>query len=280
LTEHGYELVLAPMNYDMNRFAACLHRLVAWRVEGLLVLLCGRTLSRENQKELDQLGLPYLLVDAKRGKVPPPSTEASVASGILLGEHLAHLGHRRIAFVTGNLDNQHSLDRLHGLRLALKRQRIQLPDHAIVTAPPGHFGTTAGWAAMQSLLNAKLDITAVVCANDLVGLCALRFLDQAGIRVPEDVSVAGFDDISVDSTITEHSRLATYFSPPLTTVRMPFREFGVECAQYLIGLLEDPEPRKPLAFKAAPELIVRDSTAPPTSAAQSRLVHLARGIER
>nr|MBA3450261.1 substrate-binding domain-containing protein [Chloroflexia bacterium] len=140
-------------------------------------------------------------------------------------DHLIALGHRRIAHLTGRFTLPER-DRLTGYRQALEAAGIRGDPNLIVAA--GHL-RHHGYAAMEKLLARGADFTAVFAVNDLTALGAMECLQRRGLRVPEDVSVAGFDDIY----------LAPYAAPPLTTLRLPAYEMGIAATEMAIAAVED-----------------------------------------
>jgi DNA-binding LacI/PurR family transcriptional regulator len=163
-------------------------------------------------------------------------------------EHLIALGHRRIACITNApLVYTAAQERLAGYRAALAAAGIEADDRLVAT---GEFDAPSGHAAMRDLLD-RASFDAVFVASDVVALGAIGGLREAGRRVPEDVSVVGFDDIP----------LAAYFDPPLTTVRLPAFELGQAAGRALLERIADPAMTGRTLLPT--ELIVRASTAPP-----------------
>jgi LacI family transcriptional regulator len=109
-----------------------------------------------------------------------------------------------------------------------------------------------GYKPMQALLKKTRDFTAIFCFNDIAAIGAIRALKDAGLRVPEDVSVVGFDDVLS----------AAYATPSLTTVRQPLVEMGKRGAEVLLGRIADREKELPAEIVMKPELVVRESTGP------------------
>lgn len=172
-------------------------------------------------------------------------------AGALVVGHLAQLGHKRIATITGPLDQFMSKDRLSGYRLGLLRARIE-PDDALVAH--GDFSLQSGYDAMVRLLDGNAEFTAVACANDEMALGALSALQQRGISVPDEMSVAGIDDL----------RFGAFASPPLTTVRIPTVEIGEAAMRLMLdSLLPQEEAAPPREVVLPHHLIVRQSTAAP-----------------
>ncbi|WP_329210902.1 LacI family transcriptional regulator [Streptomyces sp. NBC_00683] len=190
------------------------------------------------------------------GRPPLPDTDAVVASlafdnrggGRRLTEHLVSLGHRRIGYVAGPLERTTTRHRLEGHREAMKAAGLYGDEERLTVHGP--YDRRSGYEATLELLRREPDVTAVVAANDTVALGAGAAIRDRGLRIPEDVSVAGFDDLpfSVDAV------------PALTTVRLPLFEAGARAGRLAMG--KEKPPAGGIATIAA-ELMVRGSTAPP-----------------
>jgi LacI family repressor for deo operon, udp, cdd, tsx, nupC, and nupG len=172
----------------------------------------------------------------------------NVAAAGAAVDYLVTLGHRDIAFIAGPSSSPICVDREQGYRLALQRAKIFV-DPALTAI--GDFSIEAGERAIDLLLSQGRSFSAVFCSNDEMAIGAMRALISHGLRVPQDVSVVGFDDI----------RYARYTSPPLTTIAQPKNALGREAMTMLIELLNDPgvPPRKRVL---SADLVVRGSTAP------------------
>jgi DNA-binding LacI/PurR family transcriptional regulator len=173
-------------------------------------------------------------------------------------EHLIALGHRRIGCVTNApLAYTAASERLDGYRDALRAANIEPRPEWVVEAA---FDAGSGHRAMAELL-ARGPVDAVFVASDVVAFGALGALREAGRRVPDDISVVGFDDIP----------LAAFLEPPLTTVRLPAYALGHAVASALLDRIANPAaPRRTLL---PTELVVRSSTGPPRSATVARRAH-------
>ncbi|RDG36750.1 LacI family DNA-binding transcriptional regulator [Streptomyces corynorhini] len=195
------------------------------------------------------------------GRPPLPGSEAIVAAlafdnrggGQRLTEHLLALGHRTIGYVAGPAERTTTRHRLEGHRAALRaagRDDGAGTDGRESLTVHGPYSRRSGYEATLELLRRAPDLTAVVAANDTVALGACAAVRDKGLRIPEDISVAGFDDLpfSVDAT------------PALTTVRLPLHEAGGRAGRLAMGM-ETPPPGG-IATIAA-ELMARASTAPP-----------------
>jgi LacI family transcriptional regulator len=157
--------------------------------------------------------------------------------------HLLQNGRRKVATITGPLKMVPGLDRLAGYQTALREAGFAVQGELIVE---GDFTQAGGFAGMQQLL--PLEPDAVFVASDLMAVGALRALQQAGRRVPDDVALVGFDDAPV----------ATFTDPPLTTVRQPVYELGVTAIKQLLRLLEE-EHEEPVRAILSTELVIRAS---------------------
>lgn len=161
-------------------------------------------------------------------------------------EHLIRLGHRRIGTITGPLATPAGADRLIGYKRALEASRIAVEEDLVIE---GDFTKGSGATGMQQLLPARP--SAVFCASDSMAIGALETIREAGLRVPDDIALVGFDDVPV----------ATAVEPALTTVRQPIEGLGTMAADLLLNLLENPpdgqSPGQRIILPA--KLIVRDS---------------------
>lgn len=190
------------------------------------------------------------------GRPPLPGSEAIVAAlafdnrggGRRLTEHLLALGHRRIGYVAGPPERTTTRHRLEGHRAALAAAGID-EDQSHVTVH-GPYARRSGYDATLELLRRDPDLTAIVAANDTVALGACAALRDQGLRIPEDISVAGFDDLPFSADAV----------PALTTVRLPLYEAGARAGRLAMG--NEAPPPGGIATIAA-ELMARASTAPP-----------------
>ncbi len=216
-------------------------------VDGLLMVL-PRSLARYADG-LRETQVPVVVVAAASGDVPFPLVDADHQAGAdAATTYLLSLGHRRIAFLKGRDDTAASLQRRQGHHAALRRAGLRpdptLERHAGFTQP-------GGFRAAQSLLDLQTPPTAIFAANDLSAFGAIEAVRDRGLRVPQDISVIGFDDIPQASQI----------HPPLTTVRQPLIEMGTAGTDLLLTLLGgQPVPSERLIMPT--ELVVRASTGP------------------
>ncbi|MEU9143801.1 LacI family DNA-binding transcriptional regulator [Streptomyces sp. NPDC048349] len=217
---------------DPGHTASLAARVARMAASGAPVVLCGRS----------PLPLP--------AELPVATVTFDDHGGAFrLAEHLLALGHRRIACVAGPPGLSTTRERLAGHRAALQRHDPRLPEACAELTVHAAFARSAGYDATRELLRRGAPFTAVAAANDTVATGVVAALREAGLRIPEDVSVAGFDDLPFCADT----------APPLTTVRVPLREAGTLAAHLVTGR----RPLPPGGITTLPtELMVRASTGP------------------
>jgi LacI family transcriptional regulator len=226
------------------------------RADGLVV--SGPRTDDRHLPELAREGFPLVLQGALPGIDVPSVDVDNVAGARLAVEHLLTLGHRRIACITNApLAYTAARERLDGYRAAMRAAGIE-PDPAWVAEAA--FDAQSGRRAMRSLLG-RADFEAVFVASDVVAFGAIDALRAAGKRIPQDVSIVGFDDIP----------LAGFLDPPLTTVRLPAYELGHAAGMALLDRIA--RARVPSRTVLPTELVVRASTGPPRPSPSPRRDH-------
>ncbi|MFD0068534.1 LacI family DNA-binding transcriptional regulator [Streptomyces sp. NPDC056690] len=218
------------------------------------VILVTSVLEPGLQDELRRLGVPLVVVDpaGSPGSEEPTIGATNWAGGMAATEHLLGLGHRRIGFIEGPPRLLCSRARLDGYRAALDVAGVPVSDALIV---PGDFYHASGFTGCNQLLDLDDPPTAVFAASDQMALGAIEALRGRGLRVPEDMSVVGFDDLPE----------MRWLSPPLTTVRQPLSDMGKLAARVVLDLARSVAPASS-RVELATELVVRASTAPPRGA--------------
>lgn len=216
------------------------------------IVLSGPRTDDTELVKLHHEGVPIMLM----GQLPHsdiPFVDADNAGGARQAvEHLLDLGHTRVGIITNApLTYTASRDRLAGYQAALRARGLRPLKRLVRT---GDFTEASGEAAMHSLLQVTPRPTAVFVASDVVALGALRAIKAHGLRVPDDLSLVGFDDVPA----------AAYVEPPLTTVRLPAYAIGWGAAERLLRLIAGEELDQPGVLLET-ELIVRSSTGPVTS---------------
>jgi LacI family transcriptional regulator len=249
--DRGYGLVLCNAADDPRREIAYLDLLLERRVDGLIVASSRAT--RRHAAALTNAPMPVILVNSGAAGSGLPSIDTAHRRGArVAAEHLLRLGHRRLGHITAPASNAAAGQRLRGVRDAMRAAGLDA-DQLAVSEGDGH--VEGGAAAVSAQLAAG--VTGIVCYNDLTAIGALRALRTAGRRVPDDVSVVGFDDIE----------MAAWTDPPLTTIRQPIGEMGRLAVDWLANALtrRDAEPLALTAHHLQPALIIRASTGPATA---------------
>jgi DNA-binding LacI/PurR family transcriptional regulator len=247
---HGYEILVSSTNYDPKRMSHCIRRMLERKVEGVAVMTFGI-----EEPLLDQLArrkIPLVFIDVGPKRPGISILKVDYHHGIRQGvQHLAALGHRKIAFISGPVKLHSAQSRRAAFTASLKECGIAPHPSWIVE---GNHTMEGGIAGMEQLLAVKPIPTAVMCSNDMTAIGVLHKLYRAGLRVPDDLSVIGFDDIHI----------AEVTIPPLTTVQMSRFELAraaVTALRALVEQSEDPEPQR--EYNIQTDLIVRESTGFP-----------------
>ncbi len=226
-----------------------LENLAARRSDGVLLILSE--LSKGQQTRLDALGVPVVIVDPAGTPAPDiPSVGATNwAGGLAAAEHLVELGHERIAVIGGPTDVLCSRARVDGYRAAMGAAGLPIPNGFVRY---GDFLSATGYRETMALLELPQPPTAIFVCADQMALGAYEALYEKGMRVPDDVSIVGFDDLDE----------ARWAIPPLTTVRQPLTEMAGMATRMLFNLVSGEELETTRVELATP-LIVRSSTAAP-----------------
>jgi len=217
------------------------------------VVLVFSDLARPHREKLRSRGVPFAIVDPAGDPTPdvPSVGSANWSGGLHATRHLIELGHTRIAAITGPEDMMCSLARIDGYRSAMNAASLPIDPDWIRF---GDFHSTGGERHARELLARTDPPTAIFAGSDLQALGVIAAATDAGLTVPRDLSVVGYDDIA----------LSRWLTPPLTTVHQPLRRMGEEAARIVLRLAEG-ETVDTLRMDLASHLVVRGSTAPPAS---------------
>ncbi|HUP54952.1 MAG TPA: LacI family DNA-binding transcriptional regulator [Methylomirabilota bacterium] len=218
--EHGFALLLCNATEDPDREASYLDLLVDRRVDGVVIAVSG--LGARHREWLAEPPLPVVLVNTVAPGLPHPSiTSDNVDGGRQAGAHLLDLGHRRIGVLTAGPRNAAAPDRVAGVRRAFEERGLGADSLTVAVGEPGVGG---GEAACDQLLAEAPGLTAVIAYNDLMAIGAMRAIRAAGLVVPRDISVVGFDDVAI----------AEYTDPPLTTIAQDIGDLGRWAVERLV----------------------------------------------
>ena len=248
----GYTLVVASSNYDEARERDHVRNLLASGIDALM--LVGGARDDAVYRTIQRRKIPYVLIWVSQtiGRHPCIGFDNAAAAAAVT-RHLMDIGHRRIAVISGFVaGNDRAAARLDGVKTALGERGLNLGPDYVLERP---FGVDNGREAFRRLMATEPRPTAVICGAEPFAYGAIFESAALGLRVPQDVSVTGYDD----------NWLAAQLTPGLTTVRTPRREMGTLAGRYLLSVLAGKAPLtpRPLEF----ELVLRGSTAPPRAAA-------------
>ncbi|MCL4488945.1 MAG: LacI family transcriptional regulator [Chloroflexi bacterium] len=245
-TANGYSLFLVSANTRATD-PSYHHFISQYRVDGAIIY--SSTVTDEEIKQLQDHGVRTVLINRHMPDIPSIAVDGE-QGGYLATQHLLTLGHRRIAYISGSPNTRQTLPRRNGYERALREANLAL-DPALIVA--GDSEPEGGTAAMERLLALDQPPTAVFSYNDMTAIGALEALKVRGVRVPDDLSVVGYDGIEVTRFLT----------PALTTIEQPRQLMGMLAMKTLLYLLRD-EPVSPdESARLVPQLVLRQSTAPP-----------------
>lgn len=247
--QHQYNLIIATTGGDAKRLQQNLQTLMHKQVDGLL-LMCD---DSRFQADIElTISLPLVVMDWWFTELNADKIlENSALGGYLATKALIDAGHRKIGIITGNLKKSVAQNRLQGYKNALSEAKIALNPHWIVES---HFDFEGGVLGIQSLLTQSSRPTAVFCCSDTIAVGAYQAIQQQGLRIPQDLSIMGYDDIE----------LARYLSPPLSTICQPKAELGKLAVEALLQRIKNPnENYRTLVLE--PTCILRGSISTPSN---------------
>ena len=249
----GYNVMLADSNADPVREQKIVQSFAEQRLDGIIV-----TSSRVGAlylPMLEAMRVPIMLVN---NQYPGAFVHAVMITNVegarAAARHLIKLGHQRIAYIGDRFGYQSDAERMSGYREALEAAGIPFRPELVVY---GDSRADAAVGIMNRLLELEQPPTSVCCYNDMTALGAIHAIHARGLRVPEDVSVTGFDDLF----------FAPYTQPPLTTVRQPVHRMGQLAMENLVKLISGE--KSGAQIKVDPELVIRKSTGPAHSEVRS-----------
>jgi LacI family transcriptional regulator, galactose operon repressor len=249
--EHGYEILVSSTNHDPKRMSHCIRRMLERKVDGVAVMTFG--IEAPLLEQLAQRKVPLVFIDVGPDGPGINVLKVDYRHGIRQGvQHLAALGHRNIAFLRGPIGLHSAQSRLDAFSESMRECGIT-PDPAWILQ--GEHTLEGGMSAMRQLLAEKNMPTAVMCSNDMTAIGVLHTIYRAGLRVPDDLSVIGFDNI----------HMAEVTIPPLTTVQMSRFDLARAAVTALRACAEGTEqsPQKH-EYNIQTDLVVRESTSFPT----------------
>ncbi len=243
--QHNYEVIIANTDYKSERMAVCVRRMIERKVDGVAIMTSE--MDRPLIEELARQKQPIVFLDL--GKVKPFISNIAVdyAKGIREAvQHLVSLEHRHFGFISGPLSLKSSQTRRAAVLSHLRSCGIK--DRQLVVVEGNH-KIDGGEVAMRQILASARIPTAIIASNDLTAIGALRAIHDAGLRVPQDISLVGFDDIE----------FSQFTQPALTTVRLSREELGREAFSALFAAIEN-NSTAGHEIRLSTSLILREST--------------------
>ena len=259
-SEYGYAVIYCNTNRKAEKLEYCVDVLLQKRADGIILAGGGTDFTQVSQA-LEDFDTEVAVIG--RHNLPFPSVQIdNVGTARDVTARLADLGHRQIAFIGGQMTLTSVQDRFSGYKSSLGERGLAQDDRLV---REGDFGERSGYAAGSSLLQGQPRPTAIFAANDRMAIGAMAAAADLGLKVPEEVSVVGFDDITI----------ASYVRPTLTTVALPSYKMGVSAMELLMKLLSQEE-CQPIT-RLPTDLIIRNSSGPPQEAEGFAVQKLEKG---
>ncbi len=258
LYQSSFLPILTDVHNERSRFERYLEMLLDRRIEGLVVLANWLFVDINVLADLERNNIPTAIVgrELKTGNISSVIVDNNRGARAAL-EHLYSLGHRKIAFIRGPRQLSDTEPRWRGVRTLAREHNIEVDPRLVLDLPESGDPLSSfdqGYKLTEELLHRRRPFTALMAFDDMTAFGAIRALVKAGIRVPEQCSVVGFDDVSP----------AAIYSPALTTVRQPMEVMGAAAATIVLEAINatlDKKPVQAIHRRIVPELIVRDSTS-------------------
>ena len=244
----GYSLVVTSSEFDPRAELEQARILVERGVEALVLL--GDHHRLELYELMERKQIPFINTYAFKPDRPYSCVGFdNTLAGEKIASYLVQLGHQKIAMIAGiQKENDRASDRATGVKRELSRNGLSLRNELFCEK---RYSIEAGREGLRELLRAEIPFTAIICGSDVLAFGVLAECRALKIKVPEKLSITGFDDLE----------FAPHLTPPLTTIRVPKQEMGVRAAEYVIRCLESESSVQHINLEAS--LILRETTAPP-----------------
>ena len=247
----GYQILLGETQENLEIERAYSELVYQKMADGIISL--GMTIPLKcdpRRKTVDPKWPPLVMVGEYTGDIPLPTVGIdNLQAAADATQHLVDLGHRDIAFIGGPKNFTLCQERLKGFRRVMRKAGLKVDSRHVQF---GEFKLASGYSQIKRLIEGGVRPTALFCANDEIAMGAMKALREYDMRVPEDISIVGFDNLDI----------AEYCSTPLTTIHQPRREMGGEAMELMLKILNGKVSRES-RITLPHRLIVRDSTRPP-----------------
>lgn len=257
LSFKGYNLFICISEHSAKEDITAFESFVDHNVDGIIVATRSNREGDERLSEIADSGVPMVVVgrDFHHQSVDSISAD-NLTGGFEATRHLIDLGHKRIGFIGASFENRGRLKRLQGYIAALTKHKIPIDERLITgrkgtaTDAPGYSTEAIGYEGMKRLLSLPKRPTAVFARNDFTAFGAISAIKEAGLSIPQDIAIVGFDD----------TPLAVHMTPPLTTVRQPMKRQGQIAAELLLRRIISERELMTEDQVLDCELIIREST--------------------
>lgn len=244
-SQHGIDVIFTHTNYSPERLQSCIRRMIERNVDAIALMTSE---VDEGALAAASVRIPVVLMNQPAFAKLYRNVPVEYATGFKEAlEHLTSLGHEEIGFIAGPSSLSSAKRRHHEWALAMKRHKLCVRSEWVVT---GDLRVPGGNQAMQELLSRSPRPTAVLTSNDLMAVGALQAVTHSGLRVPQDISIVGFDDLPIASMVM----------PQLTTIRLPRREIAARAFTSLLQATRDGTRTE--CEIVHPSLVIRNSTGP------------------
>jgi len=255
LQEEGYSLFVAASNRDPSREKTIVQAMRERQVDGVIV--CTTQFGDEYRSQLEHFGFPIVAIGNLEGTdYKWLVCHEDFYGSVQITKYLIELGHRKIAYLGNSRAERTTRGRLDSFKQEMNAADLPIPDEYIYHCPNGR--PEGGEIGAKHFIDLDDPPTAIICFNDMMAIGVVKALREAGLQVPKDCSVVGFDDISI----------AAYTYPSLTTLRQPKYQLGYEAAQMMYKVLQSQSEissTQGQKLMLRGELVVRETTAPPAN---------------
>lgn len=247
IKKNGFTPVLYTLDNGNSSIRDVISDIIASKADGVVFCFPDDHTDTGSVDYRELLPMPFVLISRDMSNIKYASVILDVYEGIReVTKHLISLGHEKLAFIGGPGHSRISREKLRGFISALNSVKLPLPDEYICG---GDYSLKNGFMRAKDLMRLEAPPSAIVCANDIIAIGCMKYLLNTGIRIPGEVAVSGFDNIS----------LASMYEPALTTAAIPVEDICRACAEMITELAADKnKPKKSLIFKT--KLIIRNST--------------------
>ena len=241
--KYGFQVFLCNSNWDMEREMRYLSTLYGKRVDGMVITPATNKLDHLSENSFKNM--PMVIAAYK-----PSYTDCNYVviddfkSAVIATEYLVKLGHKKIAFIGGREESNTNIERIRGYRETLKNHEIQ---YEVSYVKNGSYKQDSGYELTKDLLLKNETPTAILAGNDIIALGVIQAIEEFGLKVPENISVIGFDDISY----------ASLDKIQLTTVLQPKYKIGEMCFEILYQKIQNPNDKTHINKILNPELVIR-----------------------